>query len=255
MDRFEWGGAVCLPGAADIGRHVQVTAWVKQEPMGQWGNNNVPEEIFADQPCGSMTDCPGQTAARETSWPWSRTCGADAAPASLSCLTQGGTYALMNSWSLLGATVHLDSICPPNLQSMGRRFGVSVCLFFFTSFPLADELQKRRMALVGTLRSNKPELPLQHLNVRHREVLYCVCIHVQQDFCFLCPEERQECLLSWAQVIGSQKSSNLENENLRSSWITTDAKGLWTTETKNNNASKSMFLSIIDLVKAVIISS
>ncbi|XP_070710531.1 piggyBac transposable element-derived protein 4-like [Pempheris klunzingeri] len=45
---------------------------------------------------------------------------------------------------------------------------------FFTSFPLAEELQKRRMALLGTLRSNKPELPPQLLNIKHREVLSSV---------------------------------------------------------------------------------
>uniref|UniRef100_A0AAX7VMN6 PiggyBac transposable element-derived protein domain-containing protein n=1 Tax=Astatotilapia calliptera TaxID=8154 RepID=A0AAX7VMN6_ASTCA len=45
---------------------------------------------------------------------------------------------------------------------------------FFTSFPLAEELRKRRMALVGTLRLNKPELPPQLLNIREREVLSSV---------------------------------------------------------------------------------
>ena len=57
---------------------------------------------------------------------------------------------------------------------MSLRATQSPPKFFFTSFPLADELQKRRMALVGTLRSNKPEFPLQLLNIRHREVLYSV---------------------------------------------------------------------------------
>ncbi len=45
---------------------------------------------------------------------------------------------------------------------------------FFTSFPLAEELQKRRMALVGTLRSKEPELPLKLLNIKHKEVLSSV---------------------------------------------------------------------------------
>ncbi|XP_035765650.1 piggyBac transposable element-derived protein 4-like [Neolamprologus brichardi] len=45
---------------------------------------------------------------------------------------------------------------------------------FFTSFPLAEELRKRRMALVGTLRLNKPELPPQLLNIRDRDVLSSV---------------------------------------------------------------------------------
>ncbi|CAJ1069796.1 PREDICTED: piggyBac transposable element-derived protein 4-like%2C partial [Xyrichtys novacula] len=45
---------------------------------------------------------------------------------------------------------------------------------FFTSLPLAEELQKRRMALVGTLKSNKPELPHQLFNTKRREVLSSV---------------------------------------------------------------------------------
>ncbi|XP_005914596.1 piggyBac transposable element-derived protein 4 [Haplochromis burtoni] len=45
---------------------------------------------------------------------------------------------------------------------------------FFTSFPLAEELRKRKMALVGTLRINKPELPPQLLNIRHRELMSSV---------------------------------------------------------------------------------
>ncbi|XP_031583572.2 piggyBac transposable element-derived protein 4-like [Oreochromis aureus] len=45
---------------------------------------------------------------------------------------------------------------------------------FFTSFPLAEELRKRKMALVGTLRINKPELPPQLLNIQHREVMSSV---------------------------------------------------------------------------------
>nr|XP_061828933.1 piggyBac transposable element-derived protein 4-like isoform X1 [Nerophis lumbriciformis] len=42
---------------------------------------------------------------------------------------------------------------------------------FFTSFPLAAELQKKKMALVGTIRTNKQELPPQLIKIGGREVL------------------------------------------------------------------------------------
>ncbi|XP_068164099.1 piggyBac transposable element-derived protein 4-like isoform X2 [Antennarius striatus] len=41
---------------------------------------------------------------------------------------------------------------------------------FVTSFPLAEALKKRKITLVGMLRSDKPELPPQLLNITHREV-------------------------------------------------------------------------------------
>ncbi|XP_061734550.1 piggyBac transposable element-derived protein 4-like isoform X2 [Nerophis ophidion] len=42
---------------------------------------------------------------------------------------------------------------------------------FFTSFPLAAELQKKKMALVGTIRTNKQELPPQLVKIGGRKVL------------------------------------------------------------------------------------
>nr|XP_061807312.1 piggyBac transposable element-derived protein 4-like [Nerophis lumbriciformis] len=42
---------------------------------------------------------------------------------------------------------------------------------FFTSFPLAAELKKKKMALVGTIRKNKAELPPHLVKVTGREVL------------------------------------------------------------------------------------
>ncbi|KAL7393857.1 hypothetical protein ABVT39_016988 [Epinephelus coioides] len=49
------------------------------------------------------------------------------------------------------------------------------------------------MALVGTVRSNEPELPRQLLDIKHRDAFLCVCVHQQQDGCVLCPKERQKC--------------------------------------------------------------
>ncbi|XP_042611078.1 piggyBac transposable element-derived protein 1-like [Cyprinus carpio] len=45
------------------------------------------------------------------------------------------------------------------------------CDNFFTSYGLAEELLKRKMALVGTIRRNKPELPPQLLQIKHRALL------------------------------------------------------------------------------------
>nr|XP_061799518.1 piggyBac transposable element-derived protein 4-like [Nerophis lumbriciformis] len=42
---------------------------------------------------------------------------------------------------------------------------------FFTSFTLADELKKKKMSLVGTLRKNKAEIPLQLLQLQDRALL------------------------------------------------------------------------------------
>ncbi|XP_054639964.1 piggyBac transposable element-derived protein 4-like [Dunckerocampus dactyliophorus] len=42
---------------------------------------------------------------------------------------------------------------------------------FFTSFTLADELKKKKMSLVGTLRKNKAEIPLQLLKHQDRALL------------------------------------------------------------------------------------
>lgn len=48
------------------------------------------------------------------------------------------------------------------------------CDNFFTSFALAEELLRRKLALVGTIRKNKPELPPQLLQLRQREILSSV---------------------------------------------------------------------------------
>lgn len=48
------------------------------------------------------------------------------------------------------------------------------CDNFFTSFTLAEELLKRKLALVGTLRRSKPELPPKLLQLRQRKILSSV---------------------------------------------------------------------------------
>lgn len=53
--------------------------------------------------------------------------------------------------------------------------GVTVtCDNFFTTYPLAQELLKRKLALVGTVRKNKPELPPNLVQVKGRAALSSV---------------------------------------------------------------------------------
>ena len=62
------------------------------------------------------------------------------------------------------------------------------------------------------------------------ERYFPLCLHSPATgLLFLMSWRKAIMFLSWAQDIGSRRSRNLENENLRSSWITADAKGLWTT--------------------------
>lgn len=53
----------------------------------------------------------------------------------------------------------------------GLQGNVVTCANFFTSFALAEELLKRKVALVGTIRKNKPELPPRLLQTSGRAVL------------------------------------------------------------------------------------
>uniref|UniRef100_A0AAZ1Y4A3 PiggyBac transposable element-derived protein domain-containing protein n=1 Tax=Oreochromis aureus TaxID=47969 RepID=A0AAZ1Y4A3_OREAU len=48
----------------------------------------------------------------------------------------------------------------------GLQGNVVTCDNFFTSFALAEELLRRKLALVGTIRKNKPELPPRLLQTR-----------------------------------------------------------------------------------------
>lgn len=53
----------------------------------------------------------------------------------------------------------------------GLQGNVVTCDNFFTSFALAEELLKRKVALIGTIRKNEPELPPRLLQTRGRAVL------------------------------------------------------------------------------------
>uniref|UniRef100_A0A669F538 PiggyBac transposable element-derived protein domain-containing protein n=1 Tax=Oreochromis niloticus TaxID=8128 RepID=A0A669F538_ORENI len=54
--------------------------------------------------------------------------------------------------------------------TQGLQGNVVTCDNFFTSFALAEELLRRKLALVGTIRKNKPELPPRLLQTRGRAV-------------------------------------------------------------------------------------
>ena len=55
----------------------------------------------------------------------------------------------------------------PSIMGTGRNVTVDN---WFCSIPLAIELQKNNLTLVGTLRKNKAELPNQFVNVKTREI-------------------------------------------------------------------------------------
>ncbi|XP_038584333.1 piggyBac transposable element-derived protein 4-like isoform X2 [Micropterus salmoides] len=53
----------------------------------------------------------------------------------------------------------------------GLKGNIVTCDNFFTSYALAEELLRRKMTLVGTIRKNKPELPPELVNIKHRAPL------------------------------------------------------------------------------------
>ncbi|CAJ1061480.1 piggyBac transposable element-derived protein 4-like [Xyrichtys novacula] len=61
------------------------------------------------------------------------------------------------------------------LELLEDMTGITVtCDNFFTSYQLGQELLKKKVTLVGTIRKNKPELPPQLLDVKRRDVLSSV---------------------------------------------------------------------------------
>ncbi|XP_071369448.1 piggyBac transposable element-derived protein 4-like [Centroberyx affinis] len=56
-------------------------------------------------------------------------------------------------------------------MTAGLRGNTVTCDNFFTTYALAEELLKRKVALVGTIRKSKPELPPQLLQTRQRAAL------------------------------------------------------------------------------------
>jgi hypothetical protein len=67
--------------------------------------------------------------------------------------------------SHIGAKVVLELLEP--LYGSNRNVTMDN---FFTSVPLAKELQTKKLTLIGTLRKNKPELPMEFQSNKNREV-------------------------------------------------------------------------------------
>ncbi|XP_063324883.1 piggyBac transposable element-derived protein 3-like [Pelmatolapia mariae] len=86
-----------------------------------------------------------------TSYPWKMEIYTGKSPGSSREVNQGMRVVLQLTEGLQGHTVTCDN--------------------FFTSFSLAEELLRRKLALVGTIRRNKPELPPQLVQLRQRKIL------------------------------------------------------------------------------------
>ncbi|KAI7805227.1 putative piggyBac transposable element-derived protein 4-like [Triplophysa rosa] len=70
------------------------------------------------------------------------------------------------AWNMqvyMGLRVVLD-------MTTGLRGHKIVCDHFFTSYLLGEELLKRKLTMLGTIRKNKPELPKELLNMKNRKV-------------------------------------------------------------------------------------
>ncbi|XP_019220611.1 piggyBac transposable element-derived protein 3 [Oreochromis niloticus] len=86
-----------------------------------------------------------------TSYAWKMEIYTGKSPGSSQEVNQGMRVVLQLTEGLQGHTVTCDN--------------------FFTSFSLAEELLRRKLALVGTIRRNKPELPPQLVQLRQRKIL------------------------------------------------------------------------------------
>lgn len=86
-----------------------------------------------------------------TSYAWKMEIYTGKSPGSSREVNQGMRVVLQLTEGLQGHTVTCDN--------------------FFTSFSLAEELLRRKLALVGTIRRNKPELPPQLVQLRQRKIL------------------------------------------------------------------------------------
>ncbi|CAF1319632.1 unnamed protein product [Adineta ricciae] len=65
----------------------------------------------------------------------------------------------------IGASVVLELLLP--LYDSNRNVSIDN---FFTSVPLVKELQMKNLTLIGTLRKNKPEIPIEFQSNRKREI-------------------------------------------------------------------------------------
>lgn len=68
------------------------------------------------------------------------------------------------------------------------------CNNLFTSYCLGDELQKRKLTMLRTVRWNKPKLPREILKMRGKISAFLnICFQWEGNSCFILPKEKQDC--------------------------------------------------------------
>lgn len=73
---------------------------------------------------------------------------------------------------------------------------ITCSFFFFTSCALDEELLKRKVTMLGTVRRNKPELSSERLAVKNRKVTSLVFSFTEKaTLVSYCPKEMNNVLL------------------------------------------------------------
>lgn len=70
-------------------------------------------------------------------------------------------------------------------MTTGLRGHNITCDNFFTSYDLGQELLKRKLTMVGTVKKNKPELPAEIVQVKDRAALSTVCFYRHHQCCLI----------------------------------------------------------------------
>jgi hypothetical protein len=104
-----------------------------------------------------------------------------------------------NAWKMQEYTGKLTGGGPGKKQGTrvvldvtdGLRGHNVTCENVFTSYELRQQLLKRKITMVGTVRKNKPELPLHSLQQGGERPSHQSCLHPHPSF--LPPREEQEC--------------------------------------------------------------
>lgn len=78
-------------------------------------------------------------------------------------------------------------------MTKGLRGHNITCDNFFTSYDLAQELIKRNLTMVGTVRKNKPELPPALLGTKDRAPLSKFAFTEKDHNCLLLSQKKQKC--------------------------------------------------------------
>lgn len=71
------------------------------------------------------------------------------------------------------------------------------CDNWYSSYPLAKDLLKKKITMVGTLKKNKREIPVELLPNRHRPSFFNICISRRRNSCVLLSEKEQSRAVSF----------------------------------------------------------